>query len=130
MSDYGFRISKNGVDVKTGADKDMIVTSKYPLLKGSLFGNGSVVVTSGTITTITITHNLGYIPFAMGYFADDLSNVWYFMPFYAGGGVDWISVFVKANTTSIIITIDWYEYGATTRTFYYKYFIFLDKGKL
>ena len=32
MSDYGIRISADGIDVKTGSDKDMVLTSKYPLL--------------------------------------------------------------------------------------------------
>jgi len=54
--DYGFKISRDGVDVKTGADVDMVITSKYSTLKGSLSGSGSISVPqttkNGTITAI------------------------------------------------------------------------------
>ena len=39
MTDNGMRISQDGVDVKTGSDLEMVVTSKHPLLKGSLSGS-------------------------------------------------------------------------------------------
>lgn len=42
--DYGFRISNESIDVKTGADKDMVVTSKYPVLKGAVAGGGTQTV--------------------------------------------------------------------------------------
>ena len=39
MTDNGLRISQEEVDVKAGSDLEMVVTSKYPLLKGSLSGS-------------------------------------------------------------------------------------------
>ena len=54
--DFGFRISRDGIDVKTGADKDMVVTSKYSTLKGTISGSGSLSVPqsnkNGDITSI------------------------------------------------------------------------------
>lgn len=71
MSDNGFRISRIGVDVKTGDDKDMVITSKYPLLKGSISGTGEIeVVRDGSVQTITIAHNLGYIPMVQAFWND------------------------------------------------------------
>lgn len=62
--DYGFRISKDGQDVKTCADKDCVLTSKYPTLKGSISGSGTIAARIGgtmfasvdyTTDTITVT---------------------------------------------------------------------------
>ena len=52
-SDYGLRVSKAGFDVKTCADKDCTVTSKY--------GSG-VVHKIGSTSPGTVNHGLGYIP--------------------------------------------------------------------
>lgn len=57
-ADYGFRISKPGFDVKTCADVDCIITSKRPSM---------TVHQKGTDTTGSVTHDLGYIPFFLGY---------------------------------------------------------------
>ena len=131
MSDYGIRISKAGTDVKTGTDKDMILTSKYSLLKGHLSGTGTTTVTSGTTKTITITHNLGYIPIATCYLRDDSVGTgnWYMTPMSAGGGAESLDVFSKADNSNIYIVIDWWKDGGGTSNFTYKYFIYLDKGK-
>jgi hypothetical protein len=54
MGSFGMKISPDGVEVKTGADKDMVLSSKYPLLKGSLSGSGTLSVPqSGKIGDIT-----------------------------------------------------------------------------
>lgn len=64
MGNYGFRISKDGSDVKTCDDKDCVVTSKYPVLKGSVSGNGTItprigntLIGSVDYTTDTFTCN-------------------------------------------------------------------------
>ena len=131
MGNYGIRISKNGTDVKTGNDRDMVLTSKYPLLKGKLSGGGSVNVTSGTISTITINHALGYIPFITIYFKNAaFGNVWYLTPFNADAGAETLYVSSKADANNAYIKFDWWINSGGVETFLYKYFIFLDKGKL
>ena len=64
MVDYGIKVSKAGYDVKTTADKNLILTSKYPVLKVKMQGSSYVNV-SGTSGTKTTTHNLGYKPIAL-----------------------------------------------------------------
>ncbi len=59
--DYGFRVSKDGVDVKTGADIDMVTTS-------STYTN--IIHKKGTSATSAVSHNLGYVPPMFGYFKD------------------------------------------------------------
>ena len=68
MSSLGIRISQEGVDVKTGLDKQMVLTSKYSIFKGSIQGSGTVSVPrDGTPTTVTIPHGLGYAPMAQAF---------------------------------------------------------------
>jgi len=70
VADYGIKISKAGYDVKTAADKDLILTSKYPVLKVLMQGSGTVTVADdGGINngTDTITHSLGYKPMCLLY---------------------------------------------------------------
>lgn len=52
MGDYGMKVSKEGFDVKTCEDKDLVMSSSFNLLKTkSVLHNGG-----------TITHDLGYVP--------------------------------------------------------------------
>lgn len=53
-TEYGFRVSKPGFDVKTCADVDCIVTSNRPSMTVHMKG----IADAGD----TINHNLGYIP--------------------------------------------------------------------
>lgn len=132
MGSYGFRVSKEGVDVKTGADKDMALTSKYPVLKGKTTLYGTVNITSGTPQTITLAHGLGYIPFVQAFFRDTRSagTYWYLTPFSADVAIETLQVYSKADSTNAYITIDWWDADGGTLTFYYKLFVYLDKGKL
>lgn len=57
-SDYGFRISKPGFDVKTCSDVDCIITSSR---------NTTTVHKKGIDDTGSISHDLGYIPAYLGY---------------------------------------------------------------
>jgi len=57
-SDYGFRISKPGFDVKTCADVDCIITSSR---------NTTTVHKKGIDDTGSVSHDLGYIPAYLGY---------------------------------------------------------------
>jgi hypothetical protein len=63
MTDYGMKISKDGDDVTTAADKDLIMTSKFNQFK--IFAQGSFTVTVAKNTAYGYTdliHNLGYVP--------------------------------------------------------------------
>lgn len=88
MSSLGIRISQEGVDVKTGLDKQMVLTSKYSIFKGSIQGSGTVSVPrDGTPTTVTIPHGLGYAPMAQAFIKEAgafvfSSTVWQQLPIY------------------------------------------------
>ncbi|MFA5696729.1 MAG: hypothetical protein WC917_04825 [Bacilli bacterium] len=128
MADYGFRISSDGVDVKTGDDLDMVVTSKYPLLKGVLSGSGSESNNGDEKETAIINHGLGYIPFAQVYIKLSDEDYWQELPVCRSGMEAGILIRHYCNTSDLKIVTE--QYGEDSRTIYYQYFIYLDKGKL
>ena len=130
MAEYGLKISKEGIDVKTGDDKDMIFHSDYPLLKGSLKGSGTKLLTSGIASTTTISHNLGYIPFIVVYI-DDGYNKFSVAPVQADSPTETLTVYTKTDSNNAYIHFYWEKYGTSdSNTLKYKYFIYIDKGKL
>src|SRR3990167_3361776 len=65
---YGIKVSKAGVDVKTATLDDLIFTSKYASWKVNMEGSGSVTITGGNTVGYTQTaHSLGYRPFVIGF---------------------------------------------------------------
>lgn len=70
MSDFGFKMSKEGKSVLTADEKDLDFNSNRPLLKKKMKGIASVEVTESNYdemeasldVSITITHSLGYKP--------------------------------------------------------------------
>ena len=52
MADWGFKVSREGYDVKTCNDKDLVMSSSFNLLKTKATG-----IASGTVA-----HGLSYIP--------------------------------------------------------------------
>lgn len=68
MANYGFKVSKEGFDVKTAAIKDLIITSSANQYK--IHMKGTVTFTS-SFQRISVNHNLSYTP---GYIAFYKSN--------------------------------------------------------
>jgi len=135
MGDYGFRISKDEYDVKTCDDKNCVITSKYNTLKGTLTGSGSISnLASEGNTTITINHSLGYIPFVKGFLnptnSVDFGNVYYQLPIWIDDLTDHLYSRIYATTTQVKIYVEQWNADNNTRNYNYKYFIFIDKGKL
>lgn len=126
MGDYGFRISKTGIDVKTGADKDMVITSKYSLLNGALSGTTSGTAINATTTTFTIiSHGLGYIPMFQVFFKYGTENNYRLIPVQTE-----IRFAVWAYTDNTNLYIKTYNDTGANKAVVFKYFIFIDKGKL
>lgn len=131
MSDYGFRISQNGQDVKTCSDLQTVVNSKYAFLKGTISGNGTVNVPSGTVNTITIAHNLGYIPFGRAMVDASNSGVYYKLPYINDTMNVTQEITDRSDASNYYIDFNWTDYiGSSTGVFPYKYFVFIDKGKI
>jgi hypothetical protein len=127
--DYGFRISKDGIDVKTGNDKDMVVTSKYPVLKGNLSGGGTERVYNEVTKTVTIAHGLDYIPFVIVRFYSADYGWWWDSPVGFDGPSGYLYMRGWCDATNITIQVVFvHEDPYVDIT--YKYFCYLDKAKL
>jgi len=136
MGDYGFRISTSGQDVKTCSDLDTLVNSKYAILKGAISGTASIAIPAYETAhhTITIAHNLGFIPMALVYFQDlDASYGYHYLPFgcsYVLESLD-TEMWAGADSTNLYIYLATSANdNSTARTFYFTYHIFKDKGNL
>ena len=130
MGNHGVRISIAGQDVKTCNDLDTIVNSKYANLKGSLSATSSVSVANATLTTVTVAHNLGYIPFATVLVDRDDNGSYYQSPEeIVFPSLDYWSVRHRCDDTNLYIEI-FKDDGAGTITVPYKYYIFVDEGNL
>jgi len=131
MADYGLRISYSG-DVKSVGDKDCAITSKYALLKGSLSGSGTQAGDGDTaLYTIQIEHNLGYVPFAQVFVDDVFSGEMQHSPFQGFNGDVLEIMSHRCDTTKLYITVYVDDFGVGGEfSVDYKYFIYLDKGKL
>lgn len=93
MGDWGIKVSKPGFDVKTAADKDLVFSSKFQTLHIHSRGSGTVTDSGGR--TITIAHNLGYVPKFLVHTQMDAatgygdSNSYFIAPYSVeGAGID------------------------------------------
>ena len=60
MGDHGIKVSQPGYDVKTATPSQLVFSSKYQTLKVKQQGSGAITDSGGR--SVTIAHNLGYVP--------------------------------------------------------------------
>lgn len=130
MGDYGIRISQEGHDVKTCDDKHCVLTSKYPVLKGFITGSGTKTVPHDDIKRTTIYHNLGYIPFVTMFIDENQTGDYILCPVYTVTGLSQSAYWCKAKSDRIELKFWQGNEDEDTIKVDYKYFIYLDKGKL
>jgi len=136
MGSWGFRISEENVKVKTGDDVDMIVTSKYANLKGVISGNGSITFPASLSiqsTSVTIAHGLEYMPTARVsvHAIEAIASGEYVETPYIYGFFDRFYVYEhKLDATNLTISFKRQNDANVALTVAYKYFIYLDKGKV
>lgn len=107
---YGIKISRPGFDVNSATPEQLAFSSKYKTLKVYDRGSDTLTVTN---RTITIPHNLGYVPFFLVYSqldsnADSAALVgdrtnYFISPFRLGSAID---IFEAENTHDIIAWAD------------------------
>lgn len=130
---YGIRISEDGEDVKTCGDLKTVFNSKYALFKGAISGGGTITLTDAVEGTITITHNLGYIPITSVRISPNAGN-YIGLPCTNFGftPTEYISGYCYATATQLIIKLTNTNdaAGVQTRDVDYKYFIYKDKARI
>lgn len=95
MTVYGAKVSQQGFDVRTAADRQLTYSSEWPLLKIAF--QGTVTIPDATQDVTIVTHGLGYVP---AFWAFDTGT--YVAPFsgtklcYPG-----TSQFIVANGTAL-----------------------------
>jgi len=136
MADYGIKISKSGVDVKTAGDDDLIFTTKYSMLKIAKVGTFSYLFTSepgvGCVTLGTVAHGFDYVPSFDCFFGiDPTPTVWRRIPVRTIIGADTSVHSAYCNDINIVFrfcrnaqTVPFWN-GLTVN---YKYYIFADPG--
>lgn len=62
MADFGIKIAKAGKSIQSTSQADYVYWSKYPSRTILMSGETTIFCPNGATTTLTITHNLGYIP--------------------------------------------------------------------
>lgn len=107
---YGIKVSRPGFSVHTGNPEELAFSSAYKTLKIHAQGNGSL---THSARTVTIAHNLGYVPFFLVHSQLDPavasttlvgSNTDYFIsPFRLGTALD---VWEAENTHDVIAWAD------------------------
>jgi len=127
MANFGAKVSLPGYDVKTCADRFLVFSSDFPVLK--VFGTYSVTTTipSSGENTITITHNLGYLaPYLVVYNGStttgtNTSNL-------MSDNDSYLTTYMYSNSLQIEVDeyFDQYE-SSVGDTVYFTVYIFLDK---
>lgn len=62
---FGFKVAEDGVDVLTASDDQLIFNSEnnvFKIVSSNSFSVGGTSMSSGSTTTTTVPHGLGYIP--------------------------------------------------------------------
>jgi len=135
---YGIKISKEGANVLTAGNKDLVLTSEKNMFKVKQSGTVSYTFTgaeTGDDLLATINHGLGYIPATTVFVYDPINNTHshlsYFLS-YSGGGTNLEWIYYKVDNTDLKIYYaaegmfinDWSPYQFT-----FKYYIMYDEGQ-
>jgi len=118
MSDFGIKISKDGYDVKTASITEQTFNSEKNCLKIVAEGSSSYTGTGGSIT---IAHNLDYIPAWLVWYEVADSGKWF--PQYVTEDVSGKHVTVNPYTNSTNFVADISMDSSTTVLVYYVLFV-------
>jgi hypothetical protein len=111
----------------------MVLTTKYPVFKGTIAGSGVASVSEATEKTVTIPHGLGYIP-SVAFLVNSYGIVdpkqYHPTPYYDSGGSYTIYYYAYADDTNVYLVLFLELFGTGPYDVDYIYRIYLDKGKL
>lgn len=132
--DYGIKISKPGVDVKTATDQELVFSSKFDTFRVHSTGTGSFTANLST-QTATINHALGYVPAFMVFSevhagsGEPTTGDFYMMPHSPpasiGGSVDTDTIITAIDANNLYIRLGSLVV-ANTKVINYKWVIFYN----
>lgn len=124
MANSGIKIAPQNTDIRTAADKDMVLTSKHKTFKAVMTGIEVFSFSSGGgDITRDITHTLGYNPGFLVFFLESLDNVVYVNAINSPD-VQAFS-FVRDNDKLRLRVIKQVGVASSVKA---RYYIFSDKG--
>jgi len=132
MADWGLKVMVDGKSVDSVEPRDFAFNSQYAIVKIFMEGSGNITVADSEYQTVTITHNLGFIPIALAYCENVPSSGNYYIGSYLASnpiailnsGITSYDSYLTTTTT----VIKFYNNSGTSRTMVYKYYIFADDG--
>ena len=126
--DYGMRVSLTGKNVETANIQELAFSSKYPIFKVAIKGDGAVSIpgaVGGVVgkNSITIAHNLGRIPMFRVFGSDSSTwrTVFDFRIFYGS-----TALIGHARITSNNLIISGENSDPNIKTISFSYYIFED----
>ena len=119
--DIGLKIVKEGQDVRTARDPDLVFSTKLSAMPIAL--QGIVEQTSSSNFDFTIKHGLGFVPFFLTFYkTSEFPTYWQWSPSFVQFLGDSASVFAhRVNTENLVVRVNIFS-GSTTVTV--KYIIF------
>lgn len=128
MADYGIKIAKPGKSVQSIDPADYIFWSKYRSRTILMQGSTTIFCPNGATTTLTIMHNLGYIP-QVALFSDTSGGYNMRIPwelFNPVTGYNESVIIVRVFTDRIEIRFNRFLTGSDY-TYTVKYLVFMEK---
>jgi len=146
LANYGLKISKDGVDVKTATDDQLVFTTKYSMLKIAKVGTLTFNFTTNyaetnNYTLGTVAHGFDYTPAFITYFNFNyIASPYSILPLYLFNGDIFMGNYTEAaftaytDSTNIVFRLSIKKTGSgktfafNTKSIIYKYYIFADPG--
>ena len=128
MGNYGIKIAKVGKSITSSDRADYVFWSKYHSRTILISGSTTKAMTDGSSSTLTLTHNLGYIP-QVALFVTTSIGLQVNIPFEiynSTSGYDESVRIVNMSTTAIVLNFNRFNTGSNF-THTVKYLIFMEK---
>lgn len=134
---YGIKISKPGVDVKTAANKDLVLTSEKNMFKVKQSGTVSYTFDGseggGETTLATINHGLGYVPAVTVFVYDHTEDLYTHLSVILRSGPGAFREHISYDITTNDLIIYYNSEGGppndySPNEYTFKYYIMYDEG--
>lgn len=131
MADYGIKVSQTGKAITSSTVEDFVISSKWSTVKIVTEGSGTATVPASSSVSVTIRHDLGFIPLADLYFEPTPgSGQWRFGGAYMDTDDTYLDVGSAVSPTVYVDNINMvFKFSnrtASQKLVKYYYFIYSD----
>lgn len=126
MADYGIKITKVTKDITSSTPEDYVFSTKFGTVKIVKDASSTVVVGASSNATVTIRHDLGFIPVALVYTEPTPSSGRWMMGCFFSQVEE---TYIDPSATyvdNINLVFNIVNSVASSRTVKYHYYIFAD----